>query len=53
MNKKRDDDLFKKALQETDGVYEEYSSELADGDDLEAQKRAEAADKRAQTRSNK
>lgn len=31
---------------ETDGVYEEYSSELADADDREAQERAKAADNR-------
>lgn len=35
------------ALKETDGVYEEYSTELADADDREAQERAKAADNRA------
>ncbi|WP_078392686.1 YfhD family protein [Shouchella patagoniensis] len=32
----------------SDGIDEEYSAELADQDDIEAQERAAAADKRAQ-----
>ncbi|MEK5500376.1 YfhD family protein [Bacillus sp. FSL M8-0168] len=43
-------DQYKK---ETDGVYEEYSAELADQDDREAQSRMEAADKRAKERQSK
>ena len=34
---------------EADGVYEEYSAELADQDDREAQARMQAADKRAKS----
>ncbi|MBP1083758.1 MULTISPECIES: YfhD family protein [Bacillus] len=52
MNKKQDD-ITEKALNETDGVYEEYSTELADADDVEAQKRADAADRRARSSENK
>nr|WGD63296.1 YfhD family protein [Bacillus subtilis]WGD70927.1 YfhD family protein [Bacillus subtilis]WGD76491.1 YfhD family protein [Bacillus subtilis] len=36
---------------ETDGVYEEYSTELADADDREAQERAKATDNRAKKKS--
>lgn len=52
MNKKHDDSI-EKALNETDGVYEEYSADLADADDLEAQERADAADKRAKSQRDK
>ena len=35
---------------ESDGIDVEYSSELADRDDIEAQARADAADRRAHER---
>lgn len=38
---------------EPDGLDVEYSSELADQNDLEAQARADAADKRAKKRKTK
>lgn len=38
---------------EADGVYEEYSAELADQDDREAHARMQAADKRAEKRQSK
>lgn len=34
----------------SDGIDEEYSTELADKDDIEAQARAAAADRRAQNK---
>ncbi|MBA9028207.1 YfhD family protein [Peribacillus huizhouensis] len=37
----------------SDGLDIEFSQELADHDDLEAQKRSEAADKRAKQKRNK
>ncbi|SFE94117.1 YfhD family protein [Alteribacillus iranensis] len=39
-----------KALKEADGRYVEYSEELADTDDVEAQKRAKKADDRVKNR---
>ncbi|SDI37677.1 YfhD-like protein [Alteribacillus persepolensis] len=41
----------KKDIVKSDGLDVEYSKELADTDDLEAQERAEAADERAHQRS--
>ncbi|CAM4243902.1 cytochrome C biosynthesis protein [Bacillus manliponensis] len=48
--------MKKKSLQQnklSDGIDVEFSQELADQDDLEAQARANAADARQQRQSNK